>query len=71
MTPLGKLLSDKMINKSELGRRTNISKQRMIYLTLEGIERLHATEAFRIARALKMSVDKLLIELYKDDSRAI
>ena len=52
MTKLGKYLAKKSINKSEVSRRTGISKARISELTLTASTKLRAEELHLIALAI-------------------
>jgi DNA-binding Xre family transcriptional regulator len=49
MTKLGEYLASKSVNKSEVSRKTGISKARLSELTINPTARLRATELYLIA----------------------
>jgi transcriptional regulator with XRE-family HTH domain len=51
-TRLGKYLSKKSVNKSEIARKTGISKARISELTLNASTKLRADELYLIALAI-------------------
>jgi hypothetical protein len=60
MTELGKFLSKKSINKSEISRRTNISTSRLSQLTLNDSARLRVEEVYLIALAIDVDPCSML-----------
>jgi hypothetical protein len=52
MTKLGEFLTSKSVNKSEVSRKTGISKARLSELTIKPTARLSATELYLIALAI-------------------
>ena len=63
MTRLGKYLAKKSINKSEVSRRTGISKPRLSELTLNNNTKLRAEELYLIALAIDANPSELLKEV--------
>ena len=66
MTPLGKYLAQRSVNKSEVSRRTGISKARMSELTLNERTHLRAKELYLIALAVNVDPCELLKEIFGD-----
>ncbi len=66
MTKLGEYLARKSINKSEVSRRTGISKARISELTLNLSTKLRADELFLIALAIDVDPCEVLNEVCKD-----
>lgn len=60
MTRLGEYLAKKSVNKSEVSRRTGISKARLSELTLNDSTKLRADEIFLIALAIDVTPAELL-----------
>ena len=52
MTKLGEYLAQKSVNKSDVARKTCISKARLSELTLKESARLTADELYKIALAI-------------------
>lgn len=63
MTKLGKYLAKKSINKSEVSRRTGISKARVSELTLNTSAKLRAEELYLIALAIDVDPCEVLKEV--------
>ena len=63
ITSFGKLVKEKMINQSELCRKTGITRSRMLDLTKNLKSRMTIKEAYLICRALKMNLDKFIPQL--------
>jgi len=63
MTKLGKYLAKRSVNKSEISRKTGISKARMSELTLNSSTRLTANELFLIALAINIEPNEILQEV--------
>ena len=63
MTKLGKYLAKKSVNKSEVSRRTGISKPRISELTLNVSTKLRADELFLIALAINAEPCEILKEV--------
>ncbi len=63
ITLFGKLIKEKMINQSELCRKTGITRSRMMDLTKNPSCRMIIKEAYLICRALKMDITKFIIQL--------
>jgi DNA-binding Xre family transcriptional regulator len=63
MTTLGKYLAKKSINKSEVSRRTGISKARISELTLNASTQLRAEELYLIATAIHVDPCEVLFEV--------
>lgn len=64
MTKLGEYLSQKSVNKSEVARKTGLSRARMNELTLSERSHLRAEELYLIALAIGVSPCELLEVLY-------
>lgn len=66
MTKLGLYLAQKSINKSEVARKTGLSKARMSELSLNPTTRLQAEELYLIALAIGVNPCEVLEALYGD-----
>lgn len=66
MTKLGLYLAQKSVNKSEVARKTGLSKARMNELTLNEKSHLRAEELYLIALAIDVKPGDLLEALYGD-----
>lgn len=66
MTKLGLYLAQKSVNKSEVARKTGLSKARISELSLNSTTRLQAEELYRIALAIDVNPCELLEALYGD-----
>lgn len=66
MTVLGIYLAKKSINKSEVSRKTGISKPRLSELTLKESAHLRAKELYLIALSIDVDPCDVLKELYRD-----
>jgi len=66
MTKLGEYLAKKSINKSEVARRTAISKARISELTLNLSTKLRADELYLIALAIDVDPCEIFMEIHKD-----
>jgi len=66
MTKLGIYLAKKAINKSEVARRTGLSKVRINELTLNENTKLKASELYLIALAIEINPSDLLFEICGD-----
>ena len=64
MTPLGKYLAQRSVNKSEVSRKTGISKVRMSELTLNNKTHLRAKELYLIALAINTDPCEVLKEIF-------
>lgn len=64
MTVLGEYLAKKSINKSEISRKTGISKPRLSELTLNETTHLRAKELYLIALAIDVDPCEILKEVY-------
>ena len=64
MTKLGLYLAQKSVNKSEVARKTGLSKARMNELTLNERSHLRAEELYLIALAIDVKPGDLLDALY-------
>ncbi len=64
MTKLGEYLIVKSVNKSEVARKTGLSKPRLSELTLNPSAKLRADELYLIALAINISPCELLEALY-------
>lgn len=60
MTKLGVYLAQKSVNKSEVARKTGLTKARMNELTLNDRSHLRAEELYLIALAIGVSPSDLL-----------
>ncbi|MBZ4190641.1 helix-turn-helix domain-containing protein [Niabella beijingensis] len=60
MTKLGEYLAAKSVNKSEVARRTGLSKARVNQLTLNDTTKLRADELYLIALAIDVKPIELL-----------
>ncbi|MGN6351737.1 MAG: helix-turn-helix domain-containing protein [Parafilimonas sp.] len=60
MTKLGEYLAVKSVNKSEVARRTGLSKARINQLTLNDTTKLRADELYLIALAINVNPSELL-----------
>ncbi|PZR16550.1 MAG: DNA-binding protein [Flavobacterium psychrophilum] len=65
MTKLGLYLGQKSVNKSEVARKTGLTKARMNELTLNERSHLRAEELYLIALAIGVDPCELLETLYK------
>ncbi len=63
MTKLGAYLAKRSVNKSEISRKTGISKARISELTLNSGTRLRADELYLIALAINVDPCDLLKEI--------
>ena len=63
MTKLGKYLAKRSVNKSEVSRRTGISKARISELTLNTSTKLRADELYLIALAINVEPSEILKEV--------
>jgi DNA-binding Xre family transcriptional regulator len=63
VTKLGSYLTKKSVNKSEVSRRTGISKARLSELTLNASTKLRADELFLIALAINVEPNEVLQEV--------
>ena len=66
MTDLGVYLAKKSVNKSEVSRKTGISKPRLSELTLNESAHLRAKELYLIALAIGADPCEVLKEIHKD-----
>ena len=66
MTKLGEYLIVKSVNKSEVARKTGLSKPRLSELTLNPSAKLRAYELYLIALAIDTSPCELLEALYSE-----
>ena len=64
MTKLGLYLAQKSVNKSEVARKTGLSKARISELSLNARTRLQAEELYLIALAIGVVPGELLEALY-------
>ena len=64
MTKLGFYLAQKSVNKSEVARKTGLSKARISELSLNDKTRLLAEELYKIALAIDVNPGDLLEALY-------
>jgi len=63
MTKLGKYLTDKSVNKSEVSRRSGISKARISELTHNATTKLRADELYLIALAINVNPSEIFEEV--------
>ncbi len=63
MTRLGEYLNKKSVNKSEISRKTGISKARLSELTLNLSTKLRADELYLIALAICVNPSEILTEV--------
>ena len=63
MTKLGKYLAQKSVNKSEVSRKSGISKARLSELTLNPSTKLRAEELYLIALAINVDPCEILKEV--------
>lgn len=66
MTELGVFLAKKSASKSEIAKKTGLSKSRISELTLNDSAHLRAKELYLIALALDIDPCELLKILFKD-----
>ncbi|MBX2923043.1 MAG: helix-turn-helix transcriptional regulator [Chitinophagaceae bacterium] len=66
MTKLGLYLAQKSVNKSEIARKTGLSKARISELSLNPSTRLQAEELYKIALAIDVAPCDLLEALYRE-----
>jgi putative transcriptional regulator len=66
MTRLGLYLTKKSINKTEVSRRTGISKSRLSQLSSNDTTKLRADELYAIALPIDVDPCEVLKELYGD-----
>ena|ERR1700748_2929673 len=65
MTPLGQYLAAKSVNKSEVSRKTGLTKARLNRLSMESTSHLRAEELVLIALAIGVTPAEMLNDLYK------
>lgn len=66
MTRLGEYFAKKSVNKSDISRKTGISKPRLSELTLKESARLRVDELYLIALAIEANPCELLEFICKD-----
>lgn len=66
MTELGLFLSRKSVNRSDVSRKTGISKTRLSELTNKATTKLRADELYLIALAIDVDPCEVLKEVCKD-----
>lgn len=66
MTELGLYLSRKSVNRSDVARKTGISKTRLSELSNNESTKLRADELYLIALAIDVDPCEVLNEIYKD-----
>ena len=66
MTKLGEYLDHKSVNKSDVSRKTGISKARLSELTTKESAKLRAEELYLIALAIAVNPCDMLENLYSD-----
>ena len=64
MTALGTYLAKRSINKSDVSRKTGISKVRLSELTLNESTHLRAKELYLIALAIHVDPSEMFIEIH-------
>jgi putative transcriptional regulator len=65
MTKLGEYLASKSVNKSEIARKTGLSKSRISQLCLNKSTRLEAEELYLILLAINVDPGEQFKELFK------
>lgn len=65
MTALGVYLAKRSINKSEVSRKTGISKVRLSELTLNENTHLRAKEVYLIALAIHVDPAEMFMEIHE------
>lgn len=63
MTKLGEYLAKRSVNKSQVAKRTGLTKARMNELTLTDTAKLRAEELYLIALAIKVNPCEMLSDL--------
>ncbi|ALL04735.1 DNA-binding protein [Pedobacter sp. PACM 27299] len=63
MTKLGEYLAKRSVNKSQVAKRTGLTKARMNELTLTDTAKLRAEELYLIALAIKVNPCEMLCDL--------
>lgn len=66
MTKLGLYLQSKSVNKSEIARKTRLSKARISQLCLNNSTRLGAEELYLILLAINVKPGEQFEELFRD-----
>jgi len=66
MTRLGVFLAKRSINKSDVSRKTGISKARLSQLTLNESAHLRVDELYMIALAIKVDPAEMLMDVCQD-----
>ena len=66
MTKLGFYLADKSVNKSEVSRKTGLTKARINSLSMNATSNLRAEELVLIALAIGVEPCDMLNDLYKN-----
>lgn len=66
MTDLGLFLTKKSVSKSEISKKTGISKSRISELTLNNSTHLRAKELYLIALAIDIDPNDLFHALFKE-----
>ena len=66
MTRLGVFLAKRSINKSDVSRKTGISKARLSQLTLNAAAHLRVDELYMIALAIKVDPAEMLMDVCQD-----
>lgn len=66
MTRLGEFLAKRSVNKSDVARKTGLSKARMSQLTLNNAAKLRADELYLIALAIDVDPCELLKVVCKE-----
>lgn len=64
MTKLGEFLARRSVNKSEVAKRTGLSKARMNELTLTASTKLRAEELYLIALAINVDHGEMMKDLF-------
>lgn len=65
MTKLGEFLAKKSVNKSQIARKTGLSKARINELTMTETSKLRLDEMYLIALAIDTDPAKMMFELCK------
>lgn len=66
MTKLGEYLAKRSVNKSQVAKRTGLTKARMNELTLTDTAKLRAEELYLIALAIKVNPCEMLSDLCEE-----
>jgi DNA-binding Xre family transcriptional regulator len=66
MTPFGKFLEDRLVNKAALARKIGIRKSRLSQLSLDEDVSLHADELYLISLAINVDPGEMIKIICKD-----